>query len=71
MRRFITFEGIDGAGKSTHVEALAQAFRAAGRTVVLTREPGGTPLAEQLRQLVATESEALRAAARKYNIKAD
>jgi dTMP kinase len=48
---FITFEGIDGAGKSTHIEALAQAFRAAGRTVVLTREPGGTPLAEQLRQL--------------------
>jgi dTMP kinase len=48
---FISFEGIDGAGKSTHVEALAQAFRAAGRSVVLTREPGGTPLAEQLRQL--------------------
>jgi dTMP kinase len=48
---FISFEGIDGAGKSTHVEALAAAFRAAGRTVVLTREPGGTPLAEQLRAL--------------------
>ena len=43
---FISFEGIDGAGKSTHIEALAGAFRAAGRTVVLTREPGGTPLAE-------------------------
>ncbi len=48
---FISFEGIDGAGKSTHIEALAQAFREAGRTVVLTREPGGTPLAEQLRAL--------------------
>jgi dTMP kinase len=48
---FISFEGIDGAGKSTHVESLAQAFRGAGRTVTLTREPGGTPLAEQLRSL--------------------
>ena len=46
---FITFEGIDGAGKSSHIDALAAAFRAAGRHVVLTREPGGTPLAEQLR----------------------
>lgn len=48
---FISFEGIDGAGKSTHIDALAQALKAAGRTVVLTREPGGTPLAEQLRAL--------------------
>lgn len=48
---FVSFEGIDGAGKSSHVESLAAAFRAAGRQVVLTREPGGTPLAEQLRQL--------------------
>jgi len=49
---FITFEGIDGAGKSSHIDALAQAFRQAGRTVTLTREPGGTPLAEKLRQLL-------------------
>jgi dTMP kinase len=49
---FISFEGIDGAGKSSHIEALAQAFKAAGRAVVQTREPGGTPLAEKLRDLV-------------------
>lgn len=53
---FISFEGIDGAGKSTHVEALAQAFRSAGRTVLLTREPGGTPLAEKLRALALNEA---------------
>jgi dTMP kinase len=52
---FITFEGIDGAGKSSHIEALAQAFRAQGRVVVLSREPGGTPLAEQLRTLVLND----------------
>lgn len=49
---FISFEGIDGAGKSTHITALAEALRAAGRTVTLTREPGGTPLAEKLRAMV-------------------
>jgi dTMP kinase len=53
--RFITFEGIDGAGKSTHIEPLAQRLRARGRTVVCTREPGGTPLAERLRELVLHE----------------
>lgn len=53
---FLSFEGIDGAGKSTHIEALAAAFRAAGRRVVLTREPGGTPLAEKLRALALNES---------------
>jgi dTMP kinase len=49
--RFITFEGIDGAGKTTHLDALEQAWRQAGREVVRTREPGGTPLAEKLRGL--------------------
>ena len=53
---FISFEGIDGAGKSTHIEGLANAFRAQGRVVTLTREPGGTPLAETLRGLVLNEA---------------
>jgi dTMP kinase len=53
---FISFEGIDGAGKSTHIEALAFAFRAQGRVVTLTREPGGTPLAEKLRGLVLNDA---------------
>ncbi len=48
---FISFEGIDGAGKSTHIQTLADALAIAGRRVVTTREPGGTPLAEQLRTL--------------------
>lgn len=52
---FITFEGIDGAGKSTHIAGLADAFRAQGRAVALTREPGGTPLAEKLRELVLND----------------
>jgi len=58
MRRglFISFEGIDGAGKSTHIDALAAALRARGRTVVLTREPGGTPLAEKLRALALNDA---------------
>jgi dTMP kinase len=50
--RFITFEGIDGAGKSTHIEALAAWLRAQGLDVLCTREPGGTPLAEALREMV-------------------
>ncbi len=50
--RFITFEGIDGAGKSTHLTAVADRLRAAGATLVCTREPGGTTLAEQLRALL-------------------
>ncbi|MEO6031479.1 MAG: dTMP kinase [Burkholderiaceae bacterium] len=50
--RFITFEGIDGAGKSTHLAAVADRLRGAGAVVVCTREPGGTTLAEQLRGLL-------------------
>ncbi len=49
---FITVEGIDGAGKSTQFAALVQALRARGRDVVATREPGGTPLGETLRELL-------------------
>ena len=52
---FISFEGIDGAGKSSHIEHLAALFRDQGRQVTLTREPGGTPLSEKLRALVLHE----------------
>jgi dTMP kinase len=52
---FITFEGIDGAGKSTHIAPLAERLRAAGRSVLCTREPGGTPFAERLRELLLHE----------------
>jgi len=53
---FITFEGIDGAGKSSHVQSLADEFRAQGRSVTVTREPGGTPLAEKLRTLALNDA---------------
>jgi dTMP kinase len=53
--RFVTFEGIDGAGKSTHIEPLARSLRERGETVLCTREPGGTPLAERLRSMVLQE----------------
>lgn len=53
---FISFEGIDGAGKSSHVQSLADAFRAQGRVVTVTREPGGTPLAEKLRALALNDA---------------
>ena len=52
---FISFEGIDGAGKSTHIEGLATWFKSQGYSVTLTREPGGTPLAEKIRSLVLHE----------------
>jgi dTMP kinase len=54
--RFITLEGVDGAGKSTHIPWIAERLRASGREVVVTREPGGTPLAEKLRALVLAEA---------------
>jgi len=53
--KFITLEGVDGAGKSTHLAWIAERLRAAGREVVVTREPGGTPLGERLRELLLTE----------------
>lgn len=53
--KFITFEGVDGAGKSTHVEWFANELRSAGHSVVVTREPGGSPLGEKLRELVLHE----------------
>ena len=49
---FLSFEGIDGSGKSTQARLLAEALRGAGREVVLTREPGGSPGAEEIRRLV-------------------
>jgi dTMP kinase len=49
---FVSFEGVDGSGKSTQAELLAGHLRAAGRDVVLTREPGGTPLGEAIRELL-------------------
>jgi dTMP kinase len=49
---FLTFEGIDGAGKTTHLNALEQRWRDTRPEVVRTREPGGTPLAEQLREML-------------------
>ncbi|MBC9907500.1 MULTISPECIES: dTMP kinase [Achromobacter] len=54
--RFITLEGVDGAGKSTHTVWIADFLRAQGLDVVSTREPGGTPLGEKLRALLLTDS---------------
>ena len=53
--KFITLEGVDGAGKSSHVSFVADFYSAQGRHVVVTREPGGTDLAERLREAVLKE----------------
>ncbi len=53
--KFITFEGIDGAGKSTHIAFVAQLLHDRGKTVISTREPGGTALGEKLRELLLHE----------------
>lgn len=53
--RFITFEGIDGAGKSTHIDFVTALVKSAGKDVVVTREPGGTALGEKLRALLLHE----------------
>ena len=53
--RFITFEGIDGAGKSTHIDACVGWLRTSGIDALRTREPGGSPLAERLRELLLAE----------------
>lgn len=69
--RFITFEGIDGAGKSTHLNWFADALRKQGNDVLVTREPGGTPLGESLREILLkqpmlAETEALLMFAARY-----
>ncbi|MCX7184544.1 MAG: dTMP kinase [Nitrosospira sp.] len=59
--KFITLEGIDGAGKSTHLAWLENFLRGKGLTVVVTREPGGTPLGEKLRALLLDNNQAMHA----------
>ena len=59
--RLIAFEGIEGAGKSTQVELLRQALEKAGRRVVTTREPGGTPVGEQVRSILLDPASTLDA----------
>lgn len=59
--KFITLEGIDGAGKSTHLSCLEGVLRDRGKTVIVTREPGGTPLGESLRELLLDQSQTMHA----------
>ena len=54
--KFLTLEGVDGAGKSSHIEFIADALRTKGSHVIVTREPGGTDLAEKLRRVILNES---------------
>jgi len=54
--KFITLEGVDGAGKSTHIAAIAELLRKSGKDPVITREPGGTPLGEKLRELLLAQT---------------
>ena len=56
MSKFITFEGVDGAGKSTHLAWFADALRQRGPDAIVTREPGGTPLGEQLREILLNQT---------------
>ena len=58
--RFITFEGIDGAGKSTHIATVRTLLQERGRDVLLTREPGGTPAGEALREVVLRADMSMR-----------
>jgi len=53
--KFITFEGVDGAGKSTHLAWFADTLRQRGQEVLVTREPGGTPLGERLREILLNQ----------------
>lgn len=56
--RFITLEGIEGAGKSSHIDTVEETLRQAGKSVVATREPGGTPIAEKIRSVLLDKSNA-------------
>ena len=54
--KLITLEGVDGAGKSTHIQFIADTLRAEARKVIVTREPGGTDLADRLREILLNEA---------------